>query len=83
MLPKGCYERLRDCKITHKQYGPVTAIAWWAMIKKSLYFWLPIFHRVRKPVIIILSVLRSKRFSVIRKAGALTSTKAICHARSG
>jgi hypothetical protein len=30
MLPQGHYKHLRNCKITMKKYGPVTAIAWWA-----------------------------------------------------
>jgi hypothetical protein len=38
MLPKGCYKRLRDCKITHKQYGPVTAVAWWGDDQKEPLF---------------------------------------------
>lgn len=29
MLPKGCCRGLRNCKITRKKYGPVTAVAWW------------------------------------------------------
>jgi len=29
MLPQGCCKGLRDCQITHKKYGPVTAVAWW------------------------------------------------------
>ena len=28
-LPQGCYRHLRNCTITRKIYGPVTAIAWW------------------------------------------------------
>jgi hypothetical protein len=38
MLPKGCYERLPDCKITHKQYGPITAVAWWGDDQKERLF---------------------------------------------
>jgi len=38
MLPKGCYKRLRNCKITHKQYGPVTAVAWWGDDQKEPLF---------------------------------------------
>ena len=29
MLPQGCHKALRNCKITKKKYGPVTAVAWW------------------------------------------------------
>ena len=29
VLPKGHYKHLRNCTITRKKYGPVTAIAWW------------------------------------------------------
>jgi hypothetical protein len=29
LLPKGHYKHLRNCTITGKKYGPVTAIAWW------------------------------------------------------
>ncbi len=29
MLPKGYHKALRNCKITGKKYGPVTAVAWW------------------------------------------------------
>ena len=29
LLPKGHYKHLRNCTITRKKYGPVTAIAWW------------------------------------------------------
>jgi hypothetical protein len=38
LLPKGCYKKLRNCKITHKQYGPVTAIAWWGDDQKNPLF---------------------------------------------
>jgi len=30
MLPQGHYNHLRNCTITNKKYGPVTAVAWWA-----------------------------------------------------
>lgn len=29
MLPEGHFNKLKNCTITKKQYGPVTAIAWW------------------------------------------------------
>jgi hypothetical protein len=29
VLPQGHYKHLRNCTITKKKYGPVTAIAWW------------------------------------------------------
>jgi hypothetical protein len=29
MLPQGYHKALRNCKITGKKYGPVTAVAWW------------------------------------------------------
>jgi hypothetical protein len=53
------------------------------MIKKNPYSWLLISHLARKLAIIIQSALRSKPFSAIKKAGALTSTKAIYRVRSG
>ena len=83
MLPKGCYKRLRNCKITHNNTVPLLLLPGGATIKKSLYSWLPISHPVRKLAIIIQNALRSKHFSAIRKAGVLTSTKAIYHVRSG
>ena len=30
MLPENHFNKLMDCTITGKKYGPVTAIAWWA-----------------------------------------------------
>ena len=30
MLPEGHCKGLQNCRITHKQYGPVTVVAWWA-----------------------------------------------------
>jgi hypothetical protein len=30
MLPEGHCKGLQNCHITHKQYGPVTVVAWWA-----------------------------------------------------
>ena len=38
MLPKDCYKRLRNCRITHKKYGPVTAVAWWGKDQKEPLF---------------------------------------------
>jgi hypothetical protein len=38
MLPKGHYKSLRNFKITHKQYGPVTAVAWWGKNQKEPLF---------------------------------------------
>jgi hypothetical protein len=29
MLPKGCYKKVKNCRITRKKYGPVTVVAWW------------------------------------------------------
>jgi len=29
MLVPGCYDRIHNCRMTHKNYGPVTLIAWW------------------------------------------------------
>jgi hypothetical protein len=29
ILPQGYHKALRNCKITKKKYGPVTAVAWW------------------------------------------------------
>jgi hypothetical protein len=30
MLPKGHFNKLKNCTVTKKKYGPVTAVAWWA-----------------------------------------------------
>ena len=30
MLPEGHFNKLKNCTVTKKKYGPVTAIAWWA-----------------------------------------------------
>jgi hypothetical protein len=38
MLPKGSWKGLRDCKITRKKYGPVTAVAWWGDDQKEPIF---------------------------------------------
>ena len=38
MLPKGYHTKLRGCKITHKQYGPVTVVAWWGDDQKDPLF---------------------------------------------
>jgi hypothetical protein len=38
MLPKGHCKGLRSCQITHKKYGPVTAIAWWGDDQKEPLF---------------------------------------------
>jgi len=38
MLPKGCCKGLRNCNITRKKYGPVTAVAWWGDDQKEPIF---------------------------------------------
>jgi hypothetical protein len=38
MLPKGHCKGLRNCQITHKKYGPVTAVAWWGDDQKEPIF---------------------------------------------
>jgi hypothetical protein len=38
MLPEGCCKKLRNCQFTHKQYGPVTAVAWWGEDQKEPLF---------------------------------------------
>ena len=29
-LPEGCFNKAKDCTVTKRKYGPVTAVAWWA-----------------------------------------------------
>jgi len=86
-LPPCCQKAvIKDCEIAKSRINntvPLLLLPGGATIKKSLYSWLPISHPVRKLAIIIQSALRSKHFSAIRKAGVLTSTKAIYHVRSG
>ena len=38
MLPKGHCKGLQNCHITHKKYGPVTAVAWWGDDQKEPIF---------------------------------------------
>jgi hypothetical protein len=38
MLPKGHCRGRRNCQITHKKYGPVTAVAWWGDDQKEPLF---------------------------------------------
>ncbi len=38
MLPKGHCKGLQNCQITHKKYGPVTAVAWWGEDQKEPIF---------------------------------------------
>ena len=38
MLPRGHCRGRRNCQITHKKYGPVTAVAWWGGDQKEPLF---------------------------------------------
>jgi hypothetical protein len=48
MLPQGHCKGLRNCQITHKKYGPVTAIAWWGDDQKEPLFLVTNFLSVSK-----------------------------------
>ena len=48
MLPKGHCKGLRNCQITRKKYGPVTAVAWWGDDQKEPLFLVTNFLSVSK-----------------------------------
>ena len=48
MLPKGHCQGLRNCQITHKEYGPVTVVAWWGDDQKEPLFLVTNFLSVSK-----------------------------------
>jgi hypothetical protein len=48
MLPKGHCQGLRNCQITHKEYGPVTVVAWWGDDQKERLFLVTNFLSVSK-----------------------------------
>jgi hypothetical protein len=59
MLPKGHCKALRNCQITHKKYGPVTAVAWWGDDQKDPIFLVTNFSSASKAC-----SYYSKRFTI-------------------
>jgi len=77
LLPPGCYRYWRKILFSHKKYGPVTVIVWWAENNEEPIYLVTNVKSPKDAYDYYSKRFRIETFFMTRKAADLIYTKAI------